>query len=329
MRYFCSYFDINYLPRALALYRSLRRHAGSFRLYALCFDEASARMLADLALEGVETFTQADLEAGEPRLASARVNRTRFEYYFTCTPAMIAHVLARHPEIDVLTYLDADLYFYSSPEALYDELGDASVLIYPHRFSRFLRSQARFGVYNVGYLSFRNDDRGRTCLHWWRDRCIEWCYDRLEGDRFADQKYLDVWPSRFGGVVVGRHPGSGLASWNIGDSKLNFAGGSVLVDGRPLVFYHFHGLRIVSPFVFYDRLLPSGVLLGPRTIRHVYRPYLEELSEILRQFEFPQNVQRRAPSWASARGLMRYAASSFYVLFAAWIRAQKPRGEGR
>lgn len=319
MRHFCTYFDVNYLPRALALYRSLRRHAGAFRLYALCFDEDSSRLLRGLNLEGLEVFTQADLESGEPRLKTAQAGRTRFEYYFTCTPAMIVHLIERHAEIDILTYLDADLYFYSSPEPLYGELGSESVLIYPHRFPRRLASHARFGKYNVGYLSFRNDPHGLACLRWWRDRCIEWCYDRLEGDRFADQKYLDSWPARFEGVVVGRHPGSGLASWNLGASRISHKGAAVQVNGEPLVFYHFHGLRIATPYLFYDRLLPGGVLLSPRTIRNVYRPYLEELSAILQTSEFPQTLNRRAPSVASLRGLILYAVSSYYVLYRKWF----------
>lgn len=321
MRYFCTYFDLNYLPRALALYRSLCRHASPFRLHALCFDKASVCRLRELRLPEVHVIEESELLDAVPRLADARNNRTRLEFYFTCTPALTLHVLDQLAPSEVLTYLDADLYFYSSPASLEGEMDGGSVLIYPHRFPWWLRYQEKYGRYNVGYLSFRHDATARECLSWWCDRCIEWCYDRFEANRFADQKYLDRWPELFSGVIVGRHPGAGLASWNLGASRLSVREGQVFVNGAPLVFHHFHGLRILSPFVFCDRLLTVGVIAGPRIVRHVYRPYLQELSGIIRDLNASDVGRRRAPGLTSLRGILRYLVSSYYVLWRDWWRS--------
>ncbi len=38
-------------------------------------------------------------------------------------------------------------------------------------------------------------------------------------------------------------PGAGLAPWNVSAHELSGENGEVRVDGRPLVFYHFHSLR--------------------------------------------------------------------------------------
>ncbi len=325
MRHYCSYFDLNYLPRALALHRSLCRHAAPFRLHALCFDAASVQRLRALALPEIEVIEEEELLAAEPGLADARANRSRFEFYFTCTPALVLHVLGRMADSEVVSYLDADLYFYSSPAPLEDELGGGSVLIYPHRFPWWLRNQEKYGRFNVGYLSFRNDPAARECLSWWRDRCIEWCYDRLEGDRFADQKYLDRWPEMFRGVVVGRHPGAGLASWNLGASRVTVREGRVHVNGEPLIFHHFHGLRVLSPFVFCDRLLTVGAFAGPRIVRNIYHPYLRELSQIIRALGVADAGLRRVPGLTTPRGLLRYALSSYYVLWGEWLKALRTR----
>src|SRR5262249_1819337 len=178
------------------------------------------RILGRLALPGLRPIALAALEKGDPALARARLDRTRVEYYFTCTPSLPLFVLNHTSGVEVVTYLDADLYFFGDPAPVAAELGSGSVLIIPHRFPEHLKHAEAYGIYNVGLLCFRNDERGRACLTWWRERCLEWCHDRLEGERFADQGYLNDWPARFPGVVVLQHPGVNLAPWNVARYRL-------------------------------------------------------------------------------------------------------------
>src|SRR5207302_1556313 len=99
---------------------------------------------------------------------------------------------------------------------LFDELADDSVLLVPHRYiDAWQRHTEETGAYNGGFVGFRNDARGVDALRWWRDRCIEWCYDRVEPGRFTDQRYLHDWPRTRPGTHVLAHPGGGLAPWNI------------------------------------------------------------------------------------------------------------------
>jgi SAM-dependent methyltransferase len=60
----------------------------------------------------------------------------------------------------------------------------------------------------------------------------------------GDQKYLDDWPTRFAGVHVVEHPGAGLAPWNVSQYTVADERGRVTVDGRDLVFFHYHSLRL-------------------------------------------------------------------------------------
>ena len=157
--------------------------------------------LPNLIPIGLEEF-----EKDDEALRSAKENRSLVEYYFTCTPSLPLFILNRTDnKVDVVTYLDADLYFFASPEPLFVEMADASIVIIEHRYSPQLDHMRVLGIYNVGWLSFRRDPRALCCLQWWRERCLEWCHDRFENDRFADQKYLDDWPlalskSRFCGT---------------------------------------------------------------------------------------------------------------------------------
>ena len=123
-------------------------------------------------------------------------------------------------KVDLITYIDADIYFFNDPASIFKEIADYSIGIVEHRFSPQNEEKTIHGIYNVGWLSFRRDENAIDCLNWWRRMCNEWCYVRLEEGRFADQKYLDIWPSRFKKVLVLQNRGVNIAPWNIANYKI-------------------------------------------------------------------------------------------------------------
>jgi hypothetical protein len=280
MRYFCTYFDRRFLPRALALFESLRQWCPEFRLWALCMDEASHAALRELALPGVEPISLAEFERNDPQLRRAKASRSPVEYYFTCTPSLPLYVLRQVPEVDLITYLDADLYFFADPRPLFEELGEASVGIIPHRFSRRVADHEKYGIYNVGWLSFRRDESGLACLRWWREQCLEWCYARLEEGRYADQKYLDRWPELFPNVRVLRHKGANLGPWNLANYKVTVHDGRPWVDEQPLLFYHFSSFLRVAPWLYNTNLASWHVRPQPVVRRRIIGAYIAALEAL-------------------------------------------------
>jgi hypothetical protein len=274
-REFCTLFDSNYLFKALALYESLERHCPSFRLTAFCFDDEVAGLLGRLSLPQLEVVSLEELESFDDALAAVKRDRTRYEYYCTSTPSLPLFLFETRQELDEITYLDADLFFYGDPQPLFDELGGGSILVIPHRFPPYLRHFELNGVYNVEFLTFRRDRNGLACLRWWRERCLEWCHFRLEDGKFADQKYLDEWPTRFEGVHVLRHKGGGLAPWNVALYDVRTENARVLVDEDPLVFFHFHRVRLLRDGR-YDWRAP-GYVIPEQARRLVYEPYFAAL----------------------------------------------------
>jgi hypothetical protein len=292
---YCTLFDRNYLARALALYRSLERCCERFVLRGVCMDEESRGLLDKLSLPHMRTIPIAEVEAQDPELRAARATRSPMEYCWTCTPAICRFILRHEPDLDALTYLDADLCFWSSPAPLLAELDEGSILLVPHRNTGAFDANADIGIYNVGWITFRNDVHGRTALDWWRERCVEWCYDRFEPGRYGDQKYLDDWPARFPGVKVTSNPGAGMAPWNDGRYSVTAPHeGRVLVDGAPLIYYHHAGLRVhaatrlsrflarwTRPNRVTGRLAWTVLVRPPEdtVLDVVWAPYLARLSE--------------------------------------------------
>ena len=278
MRIFCTYFDHNYLPRGLALHSSISKHCPEFKLWVLCLSGDCHQALKRLDLPHVMPVTLNELEQFEPRLTAARQNRSAIEYFFTCTPVLPLFVLAHEPAASDVTYVDCDMLVYQPLDELWDEIGDHSIAIVPHRFPAALLDLERYGIFNVGWLTFRRDTNARACLEWWRDRCLEWCYDRLEEGRFADQKYLDDWPERFSGLKVICHPGVNLAPWNLAAHRIECVDDRIMVDGRPLLIFHFHGVRQRARCLFDPQLHRYGVLHDELLTERIYRPYLRQLT---------------------------------------------------
>ena len=318
MTHFCTYCDHRYLPRALAMVESLERHFGPFTLWVLALSQECERLLAALGRPDVRVVPLAALEAFDGSLAEAKKNRSLVEYYFTLSPCWPRYLLRTHPDIQSLTYLDSDLYFFSTPQPIFAELDHASIGIIPHRFPPARESaEACHGRYNVGWITWKSDPSGLACLEDWRRRCLEWCHDRCEDGKYADQGYLDAWPDTFRGVHVVRHPGANVAPWNIARHAIEEVDGMLRCDGAPLIFYHFHGIARFDDR--HSRTNLEHVEPSWRRRRQLalslYQPYMRAVARARDRlgdlghaddlFHLPRFVQHNAPPAANRSGLTR------------------------
>ena len=279
MRHYVTYCDIGYAARALVLADSLHRHEPHpYELIVVCFDELTRLVMEKLAPGNVSTVALHKVEERFPQLHRCREERTRQEYCWTLSAPCLYYVLESRDDIETMIYSDADCAFFSNPQPVFDEIGDASVMIHEHRFqaSMFRREDPnKYGKYNVGLMSFRRDEVGLAVLKWWTERNIEWCKVIPEDGKFGDQKYLDDWPERFENVHVLQTPVAGTAPWNHQNYRFTNGPDGPLVDGEALVHYHFHALKFWND----DAIVPLNVdySLNEDCLDNVYRRYMLSL----------------------------------------------------
>jgi hypothetical protein len=215
----------------------------------LCLDNITDEIIKELALPEVETIRLEDFENEYPKLAFAKQNRTIVEYYWTCTPKLILHFLESYSEINILTYIDSDLLFFSDPKPAYDELGENSIYIVGHRFGTDIKKQEQtYGKYNVGFNMFRNDENSFACLRWWYEKCLECCSIDVSKGKVGDQKYLDEFPHRFEKVVETKLNGVGLGRWNFMYHSFQINNNIFQVDNEHLIVFHFNTIDIINPY---------------------------------------------------------------------------------
>lgn len=317
MNHYCTYFDSGFLAQGLTLWSSLREHDSQAVLWVLALDDRAAGVLRKQADPSLRVVALTELEHADPALAATKTNRSRIEYYFTLSPCWPRWLLRERAEIERLVYLDADLLFFSSPQPVWDELARGSVLVCAHGFPAWLRQLEQHGRYNVGVLGWRRDEAGLACLDWWRERCLEWCFDRIEPGRYADQKYLEEWPQRFAGVVECAHPGINLAPWNWLNHGLAAGESGVEVDGQKLVVFHFASLRRLGRRFWDSGQLNYGVM-GGRVRQAIYGRYLDRLSRAEADLAREPCGEKLARPIAGSRHWRRWLQMIFFG--AVWFR---------
>jgi hypothetical protein len=283
-RIYTALFDSFYLSRGLALWQSLSEYDPNCRLYVFAFDALTEKALKAQQDPRLIVVPLKDFETQE--LLEVKASRTKAEYCWTCTPWILRHVLEKFGEPHCI-YVDADIRLYSSPQPLFDELAEKSILLTEHRFSADFNRLSEAGRYCVQFMYFRNDESGRRALNWWSERCLEWCFDRYEDGKFGDQKYLDDWTERFPGVHVLQHVGGGVAPWNVARYEFKTSPAGLQLRETPdkalfpVVFYHFHGLRFYPD----EKIQLGHFRLPTAAVEHIYRPYVGQLSRIEKELQ--------------------------------------------
>lgn len=329
--------DLSFLPQTLVLRRSLDEVAPETRLRVLAVDPAAAALLRARDDPLVTVVDAHELEAGDPDLAAARAGRSWREWCWTLTPAFCRAALEATPAGATVAWVDADIAFYRHPAELDEALGTASVLLVPHRYDRPFPTSAlpedlvaNYGALNGGTVVLRNDPTGRRVAREWRERTIEWCHDRVEPERYGNQRYLEPL-SALPGVRTADSVGIGLAPWNVGRHALSGTAGRPVADGTPAVFFHFQSLRLLARGRFPRRALPANYLVAPGTAdqdlvarvspwfrltaeqrRLIWRPYLERLLDEARGLDPAAARWRRAMPglrWPELRADWRIRAS--------------------
>lgn len=293
--YFCTSLAMSGLPKLITLYWSLRRHClSNFVIWVICDGDDVYKAIHKLRLENINLVYLREIEAWDQDILRVKGDRNPFEYNCTLRPCMMKYLITLNPQITFLTYFDTDIYFLSDPSPIYDEYENASILLTPHRYSRYVRlmgiTSHKSGVYNAGWLAFKNNNIGLEALGWWRDRCIEWCRDIYEDGKYGEQKYLDELYERSNGAVAIHH-GANVGPWNISDFQLNVDHiGQLYVDEKKLYFYHFHALKISNDESFKvsqnlgfhtTQITNPSYIITPRQKKLIYAPYIRELKKAL------------------------------------------------
>jgi len=187
------------------------------------------------------------------------------------TPFICRYVLEKF-NLDQITYLDSDIFFFKNPKDLYSFIDECNhdIFITKHDNKKF---EKKYGSFNVGWIVFFNTSNSIKCLEDWSNDCINWCFDEINNDKFADQKYLDYWEKNYEKVFILDQYLVNVGPWNIDKiNKLN-------IDN--LICYHFHNLNIYYKSFFITNISSFFIFnkLDKKLVRKIYMQYLNSYLE--------------------------------------------------
>jgi hypothetical protein len=290
--YFTTFFDSNYLAKGITLYYSLKEQTKSpFKIYLLCLDEKTFDFFTinKTDFEFIELILIKDIEDSFPELKQVKKNRTLIEYYFTLSPILPLYLLRIYNN-DHICSMDADLFFYNNPNSIFEKLTQFSIIITPHKFSKELNDRKKYGLYNVSFQIFKNNNIGIQCLEKWKNNCIDWCYDFYDEkeQRFADQKYLDDWKKEYKNTILILDDSiSGLAVWNANNYNLRIIDNVFISNDEKVLFYHFHNFKLVTSNIFLNGFNNYKVKRN-KTLDFIYQQYYLTLNINIYKYKLEQ-----------------------------------------
>ena len=316
-RIYCTYFDKNYLVQGFALIESLKRHDPNSELYVLALDETVAEYVARFQKKS-NLIKESDIVDRFPQLEELKKTRKLTEYYFTMTPFLMSYVSELRLVGEIINYVDADIFYFDSPERIYRDFANFDVGIIPHNYNpRNENKLAKYGTYNVGLVTIRNNASGLSTLKWWQDRCEEWCEDKPLDGRYADQGYLNSFPKISSSLKIVLDPGANLAPWNIENYSLSLMGEKVVInDQYSLIFFHFHGLKRYFNYFFSSHLIYKAPFTN-LIKNNIYQHYINELYKISNTISY-EITKNKLTSQKRSKRLLKIGSITRNLLFFFW-----------
>jgi hypothetical protein len=249
----CTIISPNYLAYARTVSASyLAQHPGH-RFFVLIVADLP---LADRNVFEGDGFTPVMLaEIGLEDVRGEGMKYDILELNTNVKPTFMKYLIQTF-DLEILVYLDPDIFVYSPLNPVFDALeGGASAVLTPHMTSpvddgKLPGEQEMLynGTYNLGFVAVRRCEQCWDLLNWWERRCLDLGFSEGRTGLFVDQKWMNLAPGLFDKVAILRHPGCNMAYWNLHERALTQDTEGYLVNGSArLCFFHFSGIVVDDP----------------------------------------------------------------------------------
>lgn len=241
MRVFCTYFDINYLSRGLAMMLSIYKHDKNIKFIVLCLDKKTENQLSRINLSFIQIEKIDFLFKKYPELKNSKNKRKKNEFCFLLTPYFIEYCLISLGNIKVF-YVDSDIIFLDKCIKITNKINKFSVIASVHNFDKKNKFQEKInGIFNVGFLGFKRNKISLNCLITWKRQCL---FSTTTNESFepiikGDQLYLNSWPKLLKKEFYPiKNKNFNIGGWNIRNYKINYKNNQFYLNNKKVLMFH-------------------------------------------------------------------------------------------
>jgi len=297
---YCTLFNIDYVDKGIALYKSIRKHNKSSILYILALDQYTIDILKEENLFKTVLISLSEIEKEYIYLNELKKTRSFAEYCWTLTPHIIEYIFNNY-NVKSNTYLDADLWFFQDPDLLNIEMihNQCHTLITEHAFpddNKKSLNEELHGKYCVQFNTFTNTAQSLALLKMWKQDVINDCEYNKRRRKAGDQKYLEKFTQKSKNVYIPKDIGVGVAPWNIKKYNLIYAESEHIMISynnkqSEILFYHYQNIKYLT-----KKIINIGAGKAEKKLKMaIYYNYLKEL-DIIRNRLLKKNITIRARS---------------------------------
>ncbi|QIZ06092.1 hypothetical protein HFZ78_04500 [Priestia megaterium] len=286
--YYCSTYSKDYAYKGLLLYNSIEQHDKDFHFFMICLHEEAKTLFEKMNLTHATIISLEEIEKEDKELLSVKSSRNDKEYIWTAKASVCLYLFNQFEEIDHIVWLDGDTFFFSNPEPIFTEWGEYSVTL---TAEKWLKEHSMLGetngIYNTGFMGFKRDEYSMVCLHWFREKLIEWCFDRWEKGRWSDQVYANDWPERFQNIGIIENVGVNLTpyiiNYRLKESPVIKTDKDIFINNDKIIFFHFYGFKYYDGNVF--DICNYVMNCRDDVTKHIYIPYINASIAIMNKIK--------------------------------------------
>lgn len=237
------------------MYNSIERHDRDFQFFMICLNDEVKTVFQKMNLTNATLIGMEEIESEDKELLTVKDTRNIKEYIWTSKASVCLYLLKHFSEIDHIVWLDGDTFFMGNPDPIFTEWADYSIALTGEKWiEEHSILGEKNGIYNTGFMGFKRDYHAMECLNWFREKLIEWCFDKWEHGLWSDQVYANDWPERFKNVGIIQNIGVNLTpyiiNYRLANESINQINNEININNERVVFFHFYGFKYYDGNVF-------------------------------------------------------------------------------